>query len=831
MITALIQNAALLISLSVFYGVFVKLKLKHPFVYQFIAGIWFGVIAIAGMTMPFEYGTGAFYDGRSIVLSLAGLFGGGITAMVAVVVSGIFRWSVGGAGVWAGLATIVTCAVTGLFFRKLSQGQPEKLNSLYLFLIGVIVHVVMLACQLLFPWPVAIKVIEKIWLPVLLVFPFGFFMMSALLGNIEKQVKGEKKIRDAESLYRTTFYSIGDAVITTDLKGCINSMNPVAEKLTGWTKADAAGLPMEKVFIIINELSAMPIEVPTARVLASQSTVNLAEDTLLISKDGNRIPVADSASPIKNDKGEITGAVIVFRDQTDDRLKKRLLEESESQFRSLFENHQAVHLLVDPDNGNILHANQAAADFYGWTIDELKQMNINQINTGSPEEIRKNMDRVHAAERFHFTFEHRIANGQLRDVELFSSKVVIKGKDYLHSIVHDVSEKKKVLEELMIAKEKAEESDRLKSAFLANMSHEIRTPLNGILGFTGLLTDEKILTEAKKKEYSNIINKSAESLMHIINDILDISKLESGQLLIENKTIELNKTLDTLHTLYTKKLADNGKDHIALNVLKPENKTILSTDENRLTQIFTNLLDNAMKFTHSGKIEFGVKSIETEKIQLMVSDTGIGIEKKRHNEIFSQFTQANESISQLYGGTGLGLSIVKKLIELMNGSIELDSEPDRGSTFIFCLPFEAGYEPIQDIQQEIISAEKVGSKKIRILIVEDDPVSRLYYEEILKRTPYELLFATTGAEALEMANHTSPRIILMDIRLPDISGMEVVKEIRKVNSRVKIIAQTAYAMASDEKIAMASGCNDFVTKPVSREMLLHKLKSLVIKES
>lgn len=253
------------------------------------------------------------------------------------------------------------------------------------------------------------------------------------------------------------------------------------------------------------------------------------------------------------------------------------------------------------------------------------------------------------------------------------------------AIKEDITDKKQILKELIESKEKAEESDKLKSSFLANMSHEIRTPLNSILGFSNFLTSEEDISFEEKNEYSTIINKSAESLLQIINDIIDISSLETGQLKIFITPINVNNILHSLLTIFSLKLIEINKSHIILTLLPTDNTTVYA-DENRFIQIFTNLVNNAIKFTDRGEIRFGVESFDEDKVTFIVSDTGVGIKPEYHQSVFERFRQGEQNKSKNYGGNGLGLSIVKNLIELMGGNISLESEPGKGSIFRFNLP-------------------------------------------------------------------------------------------------------------------------------------------------
>jgi PAS domain S-box-containing protein len=515
-------------------------------------------------------------------------------------------------------------------------------------------------------------------------------------------------------------------------------------------------------------------------------------------------------------------AAIIKKESLTARIKaEESLRKSEEQFRSLFENHYAVHLLIDPETQRIVNANIAASRFYGWSVEELKSMKINQINTLSKEDIDVAFQSVLSKNNQQFEFRHRRADGSIRDVEIFSSKIEINGKDHIYHIVHDITERKHLFEEIVLAKEKAEESDRLKSAFLANMSHEIRTPLNGILGFTSILTNEENLPKSKRIEYSKIINQCTDNLLHIINDILDLSKLETGQLVMSFKPFNLNESLKRLHTIYLKKLTEIDKEHLRFYLLLPERKVIINTDEHRLIQVFMNLLDNAIKFTEQGSISYGISEVSQNFVTFIVSDTGVGIAKEKHTYIFERFYQADELVPLNYGGSGLGLSIVKKLVELMNGQISFESEFGAGTTFQFKIPYKEGQ--VLDVKSNEV--EVIGPLKVRrnLLVVEDDIASQQYYNEILSKLNIDFYIATTGKEALHRVNVKMPDIILMDIRLPDANGLDVVREIRKLDANVLIIAQTAYASPTDETKALEAGCNSFLSKPVGVSNLLEIL--------
>ena len=950
-----IQNAALLIALSFLNGTIRFYRPKKDFYYQIISGTWFGLVAIAAMMMAYEYQPGTIYDGRSVVLTLAGLWGGGIPTLISIIITGAYRIYLGGAGVYVGVATIISCSITGLIFRYFLGENLLRIKFGILLGIGVVTHLVMLTCQLFLPAE-PVQVVKKIWVPVLLIFPVVFATIARLFQLIDRYISSDQRIRATEELYRTTLMSIGDAVICTDQTGKITQMNAIAENLTGWKFSEAKNENLDKIFHIISENTREKVENPFDKVITKGTIVGLANHTLLVSKNGKEIPVADSGAPIKNKNNEIIGVVLVFRDQSEERAQQQTLEKSEERFRNavlmapipimvhddsgkilnlsegwshfsgysieevptmkdwtqkafgdkaeaieervnslfgedktifsgeseitaksgtkriwnfhhtplgtsggkkimldiapdvtqrirtkqeleeneiayrlLFENHIAVKLLIDPKDGSIIKANNAAAQFYGWSVEELENMTIFEISCLPTEEVKKYLTATFENTRINTDFKHRLASGEIRDIEIFSNRIDYKGKLVLHSIIHDVTDKKQAFKDLLDAKEKAEESERLKSAFLANVSHEIRTPLNGIVGFSNILAEDHNLSLEDKKEFAHLINKSSEGLLKIINDILYISRLETGKTQIENKPFDVCLMFDNLYSIFQKRVIDSDIQGFQLRLEKPCPSLIINGDEQRLIQIFSNLIDNAIRFTHQGNITFGVSSISNKEVTLFVSDTGIGIEKEKQLLIFERFMQADSGTARNYGGTGLGLAIVKKLLEMMGSEIHLLSEPGKGTRFWFKL----GYLSVvneKEVEQEETEAKKNTDTKenkdnsTKILVVEDNSASIYYLRLILGKNYSKLTFASTGKEALERYKTDSPDIILIDIGLPDMSGLDVIRKIREVDNNVRIIVQTAYAMAEDEQKAREAGCDDFLSKPMKTQVLLDKLQ-------
>jgi CheY-like chemotaxis protein/nitrogen-specific signal transduction histidine kinase len=411
---------------------------------------------------------------------------------------------------------------------------------------------------------------------------------------------------------------------------------------------------------------------------------------------------------------------------------------------------------------------------------------------------------------------------QLRFVPIFDEH----DKVYMvHTIIEDITERKRIEEELIKAKEKAEESDRLKSAFLQNMSHEIRTPMNAIMGFSELLS-EQYNNKTNLEKYSKIINQRCNDLLEIINDILDIAKIESGQLTLNIEECNLNELFTELSAFFTEHQKNIGKQQIKLNlqVLCDSSENTIVTDKVKLKQIFINLINNAFKFTETGIIESGCKYDESHNLYFYVSDTGIGIPADKHEVIFERFSQLRHE----KGGTGLGLPIVKGLVGILGGKIWIESELEKGTTFYFSFPYKIS----KSLHREPVLIDEKKAYQFpgkTILIVDDDMYNASYIKEILANTGLNIIHTEFGHEAVKIAASKSPDLVLMDIRLPDMDGYEAIQQIKQHKPNLKIIAQTAYAGFDDRQKAFDAGCIDYISKPLKRNLLLSMINKQLTK--
>ncbi|MDA3943263.1 MAG: PocR ligand-binding domain-containing protein [Bacteroidetes bacterium] len=446
-----------------------------------------------------------------------------------------------------------------------------------------------------------------------------------------------------------------------------------------------------------------------------------------------------------------------------------------------------------------------------------------------------------------YQIEHRIItkNKQIKYVREKCTTTYNKQGKPLNSIgiVIDITEQKALENDLLKAKEKAEESERLKTAFLANMSHEIRTPMNGILGFSDLLK-EPDLTGDEQQKYIGIIEKSGERMLNIINDIIDISKIESGLMEHDTRETNVNEQIEFIYNFFQPEAQDKGINFSFKNPL-PAKEAIIKTDREKLYAILTNLVKNALKYTEKGSIELGYHlktDNEPGKLEFYVKDTGIGISKDRQEAIFERFIQADIADKQAHQGAGLGLSISKAYVEMLGGKIWVESNPDEksggklpagkagGSTFYFTLPYTTEPTEVSIDRQHKPSVENKTIRKLKILIADDDKTSEMLIGTYIKSFAKEILKVRTGVEAVKICR-TNPDIdlILMDIQMPEMGGYEATKQIREFNKEVIIIAQTAYGLAGDKEKALDAGCNDYISKPIKKEVLLHKIGKLKFK--
>ncbi|MFP4048235.1 MAG: transporter substrate-binding domain-containing protein, partial [Bacteroidales bacterium] len=406
------------------------------------------------------------------------------------------------------------------------------------------------------------------------------------------------------------------------------------------------------------------------------------------------------------------------------------------------------------------------------------------------------------------------------------NKELIKRNEEIAAQNDKVQEKNTELQqmnkELEKAKQKAEESDKLKSAFLANMSHEIRTPMNGVMGFAELLKRPQLDGE-EKNHYIELIQKSGHRMLEIINNLFDISSIEAGQVEIHKGETNVNEILDELFLMF-KPLAQEKKLSLTVYQDLPWKESLITTDGTKLSQILMNLINNALKYTKEGKIDFGY-TLENEAMLFYVKDTGIGIPKKFHSSIFDRFVQGELAIAREYEGAGLGLSISKAYVEMLGGKIWVDSIPSQGSIFYFNIPYIPS-EKKQTSSQQPDRQKEIKPSNVKILVAEDDEISYKLLCETLRSENVEIIHAQNGQQAVEMVkDYQDIDIVLMDIKMPVMNGYTATQEIKKIRPDLPVIAQTAYAATEDRQKSISSGCDAYLSKPVDSRVLMDMIGS------
>jgi signal transduction histidine kinase/CheY-like chemotaxis protein len=403
-----------------------------------------------------------------------------------------------------------------------------------------------------------------------------------------------------------------------------------------------------------------------------------------------------------------------------------------------------------------------------------------------------------------------------RIFEVSHTGMMYNGEKALFEIFLDITERKVAEAELVKAKEKAEESDRLKTAFLNNISHEIRTPMNAIVGFAALLS-EPDTDDLERKSYIDIIMQSSNHLLEIISDIVDISNIDAKLAKSVEREVNVKATLKMLYDQFLPRSEEKNLKLLVEYGL-PDQDLLIRTDSTKLTQILSNLVNNAIKFTDEGSIKIGIRHMDGF-LEFHITDTGIGIPPLHHSKIFNRFYQVQNSTTRMYEGTGLGLSISKANVELIGGRIWLDSYPGKGSTFYFTIPYKKMTPYSMKKTELVMPDDHIFPDKKKILVAEDIESNFKLIKYFLSRSNVDVLQATNGQEAVEMClSDRGIDMVLMDIKMPVMDGFTAVRLIRKAKLMVPIIAQTAYS--DDRDSALAVGCNGFISKPFDKKSLL-----------
>ncbi len=553
------------------------------------------------------------------------------------------------------------------------------------------------------------------------------------------------------------------------------------------------------------------------------------KEILLKKSDGTQIFCAISTVAVKENK-KIKYYDGIIEDITLRKQSEKALQESEERYHLLSE--ATFESIFISEKGICIGQNKTAENMFGYTSKEA----IGRPGTEwiVPEDRDTVMQNMIAGYEMPYEVGALRKDGSTFPCEIQGRMLKFKNKLIRITALRDISDRRQVQKdliqknkELIEAKEKAEESDRLKSAFLANMSHEIRTPMNGILGFADLLKEQHLSIEEQQK-YISIIEKSGERMLSTINDLIDISKIESGQMELTESEMSLKDLFDYLISFFKPEAEKKGIILTAYMQHNFRNIEIIS-DKDKVIAVLTNFIKNAIKYTFRGTIELGFNiTIEGKNpmVEFSVSDTGIGIPKERHKAIFERFVQADIEDKDVYEGSGLGLSISKAYAEMLGGKSWVKSEVGKGSKFYFSLPYKST-EKVSPEKPTLKSKpdHQPGDFDLKVLIAEDEEFAIMHLTIILEHLGSKVLYARNGYETIEVCK-TNPDIdlILMDIRMPGLNGYEATQKIRDFNKDVIIIAQTAYALTGDRDKAIKAGCNDYISKPIKKNKLIELIE-------
>jgi len=489
-----------------------------------------------------------------------------------------------------------------------------------------------------------------------------------------------------------------------------------------------------------------------------------------------------------------------------------------------------VDIVITNTEGVIEFVNHAFTETSGYSLKEAVGQNLRILKTGKQSDkfYKKLWDTILNGETWKGELYNRKKNGELYWVNAVIAPLLNEENEITHFVAteEDITLEKKMLDDLVAAKEKAQESDRLKTAFLQNISHELRTPLNGILGFSQLLGSEDMDVQHIQK-YAAYIESSGNRLLGLISNILDLSKIESGAVETRREAFSLNRLLNEIYLYFAIRLEKKGIKPV-LQLGLPDEKSLVVSDESQLNQVIMNLMDNAVKFTTEGKVVLTYEITSGGEILFKVQDTGFGIASEHQSQVFEHFYQADNSFSRGYEGAGLGLPIARGLVENLGGHMWLESVKGEGTCVYFTIPNRNDQKETRITKDKQMEQSKNDNLRKHILIVEDDDISFYFLKVLLKKENYEILHAFDGAEAVAFCeSRPDIDLVLMDIKMAGMNGLEATKKIKLIRPDLPIIAQTAYAFSADRDTMLEAGCDGYLTKPIQKNELLNKMHKFI----
>jgi PAS domain S-box-containing protein len=629
--------------------------------------------------------------------------------------------------------------------------------------------------------------------------------ISKFARDITNQKRLEAQRRAQEELLRITLASIADGVITTDTEGQVTFLNSVAEALTGWSRAAAAGEPLEGVLHIVNEKTGQPAPNPVRRVLSEGVIVGLANHTVLIARDGTRRPIDDSAAPIHDDRGQLFGTVLVFRDVTG----RRRIEADLQRLAAIveFSDDAIVSKTLD---GVVTSWNAGAERMFGYPATEMVGRSITLLFPD--DRLAEEADflaRIGRGERVeHFETVRIRRDGERIQVSVTLSPLRDADGEIVGAskIARDISERVRLLEQERQARAEAEQANRLKDEFLATLSHELRTPLSSIYGWTRMLQTGQLAPE-RTSHALEVIARNAQAQRDLITELLDVSRITMGRVSLNLRPVDLAEIVRA--AVDGVRPASTARD-LALEVMCEPGTPPVTGDPDRLQQVVWNLVTNAVKFSHrSGRIEIRVRHLGPT-VDLTVRDTGIGIAPDVLPHVFDRFRQADSSTTRAYGGLGLGLSIVRHIVELHGGTVAATSEGvGQGASFTVRLPAAEGVPQAPSVRVEVATLRPTALQGATIVVVEDELDTLELVATVLRHAGAVVTTASSVADAMTVVRREQADVIVADLAMPGEGGFELLGHLRRLpdreRARIPVLALSAYTRDLDRNRALAAG--------------------------
>jgi len=669
----------------------------------------------------------------------------------------------------------------------------------------------LIACYVFIP-PAYSFVVSNFAAPV--IFFLGGTLTSLLAESLHEARRtaqaSELRERQQRERVRVTLDSIGDAVMSTDVEGRVNFMNRVAESLTGWSNTEALGKPLEHVFTIVNEQTRQRVANPALRALDHGVIVGLANHSVLIAKDGSERAIDDSAAPIHTPEAGIMGAVLVFRDIT----QRRHAERTQATLAAIVESSDDAIVSKNLE-GRIISWNAGAERLFGYREEEVIGQPITLI---IPQDRRDEetaiLQLIRNGERVeHYETVRVRKDGTRVDISLMVSPVKGPRGDILGAskIARDITERKKMEQELR-------EADRQKDNFLAILAHELRNPLGPIRNAVKIIEIERS-DDRGLLFYCDIIDRETHQITRLLDDLLDISRITSGKFVLRKQRVDLASIINNAVST-SQPIIDDGPHTLTIDL--PSEPAILDADSVRLTQVFSNLLNNAAKFTESGgNIRVEVTCQDSQAV-VSVRDSGIGISPELLPKIFGMFVQGSAAIERTHSGLGLGLTLARDIVELHGGTIEAKSAgPGQGSEFIVRLPLSDVPDSTDAMESTAESFSGAAQSRSRIVVVDDNKNQALSLARLLQGWGHEVYVADDGQSAIKLVENTAPDFALIDIGLPGMNGYELARWLREQPQfrNITLIAQTGWGREQDLREAQAAGFDHHLVKPIDHDRL------------